>query len=137
VKVPPLMAVLMAGIVTLPAVGGTGGSWSATSVGGRVTVGQQTLVSRPLSPPASLPAHACVTRVSWRITLLSPPPPGLQFSLCTRSGCYSLPGLSGTHLFRVPLQANQAFHFVYRVDSAGPLIPALQVVSNQLTVNYQ
>lgn len=123
-------------LVTLAATGTTG-SWSATSAGGRVSVGEQTLVSRPLSPPGPLPASTRVRSLSWRIMLLSPPPPGLQISLCTASGCFALQSLSGTRQIDGPLAASQTFHFLYRVARSGPLMPALQVVSNQLTLNYQ
>ncbi|WP_442798724.1 flagellar protein FlhE [Pantoea vagans] len=139
---------LLAGLMTLSAVGSMNiasstdlpvnmvGSWSATGVGGQVSVGQQTLVSRPLSPPEPLPASARVTQLNWRITLLSTPPPGLQISLCTQSVCFALQGLSGARQMSASLPADQTFHFVYLVASRGPLMPALQVVSNQLTVNY-
>lgn len=130
---------LTAGLVALSALGSPApaGSWSATSVGGRVSVGEQTLISRPLSPPGPLPASTRVRRLSWHIALLSPPPPELQIRLCTPSLCYPLQSLSGTRPISSPLSASQTFCFHYRVAHPGPLIPALQVVSNQLTLNYQ
>lgn len=129
--------VMLAGVALSAAASGGSGSWSGSSVGGRVSVGQQTLVSRPISPAAPLPATAILRSLTWRITLLNrPPPPGLQIKLCAQAACFPLPGLSGTLQLSTPHPANTVFHFIYSVNSRGPLMPALQVVSNQLNVNY-
>ncbi|MEZ3500081.1 flagellar protein FlhE [Pantoea sp. KPR_PJ] len=112
------------------------GSWSASSVGGSVSVGNQILVSRPLTAPADLPASAVVNRFVWHIDLLSPPPLGLQIKLCTSSICFPLPGLSGEQRVPIALSARETFRFVYAVESRGPLSPPLQVVNNRLTLNY-
>lgn len=114
-----------------------GGSWSASSVGGRVSVGQQLLVSRPLAPPSPLPAAARVTRIAWRIDLLDAPPPGLRIKLCAPARCFSLAGLSGALAVTQPLSPGETFRFLYSVESRGALAPALQVVSNRLTLNYR
>lgn len=112
------------------------GSWSGSSVGGRLSVGGQMLVSRPITPPQPPAAAGQVFSLSWRITLLSPPPPGLQIKLCTPSICYPLHALSGTRQIDGPLSAHETFRFIYSVAGRGTLLPALQVVSNQLTLNY-
>lgn len=114
---------------------GKSGSWSESSVGGQVSTGQQLLVSRPIRPPAPLPASASITSLKWHITLLTPPPPGLQIKLCGQV-CFPLQSLSGTIQPATAYPANGVFYFIYSVNSRGPLMPALQVVSNQLTVNY-
>lgn len=123
--------------VMLVAEAASSGSWSSTSVGGSVSVGQQTLASRPLIASGLLAKPANITRVAWRIELLNPPPPGLQIKLCAQSVCFPLAGLSGVRQISVPLSPAEPFRFLYSVDSRGPLAPALQVVSNQLTVNYR
>jgi flagellar protein FlhE len=116
---------------------GVNGSWSSSAVGGRVSVGQQLLVSRPLAPPGPLPAAARVTRIAWRIELLDPPPPGLRIKLCTPSLCFPLASLSGAQPITQPLSPGETFRFLYSVESRGVLTPALQVVSNRLTLNYR
>lgn len=112
------------------------GSWSASSAGGSVSVGNQILVSRPLSASGALPASAMVTRFAWRIELLSPPPPGLRIKLCTSRVCFPLAGLAGEQRVPIGLSPRETFRFVYSVESRGVLAPALQVVSNRLTLNY-
>lgn len=113
------------------------GSWSASSVGGRLTVGHQRLVSRPLRPPEALPAAARVTRIAWRIELLDPPPPGLRIMLCAPARCLPLAGLAGAQPVTPPLSPAATFRFLYEVERPGALAPALQVVSNRLTLNYR
>ena len=127
---------MLAGVALSALASSGNGSWSGSSVGGRVSVGHQTLVSRPISPAAPLPAAATISTLTWRITLLNRPPPGLLIKLCARSACFPLQGLSGTLQLSTPHSANNVFHFIYSVNSRGPLMPALQVVSNQLSVNY-
>lgn len=115
----------------------TTGAWSASSAGGSVTTGKQVLRGRPLFSPESLSPSAQAVRISWRITLLSPPPPGLMIKLCRIDKCIPLPALSGQRRIDVPLAANGEFRFIYSVNSLGQLQPALNVVRNQLTVNYR
>ncbi|MCZ3383819.1 flagellar protein FlhE [Kosakonia sp. SOY2] len=115
----------------------TTGAWSASSAGGSVTTGKQLLRGRPLFSPESLSPSAQAVRISWRITLLSPPPPGLVIKLCRIDKCIPLPALSGERRIDVPLAANGEFRFIYSVNSLGQLRPALNVVRNQLTVNYR
>lgn len=110
------------------------GSWSGDSVGGSVSVGNQTLSSRPLNP--TIPAAASLNRISWRISLLSPAPPGLQIKLCSQESCIVLDSLSGNKKVGSTLTARGPFYFVYSVASQGQLLPPLNVVRNQLTINY-
>lgn len=110
------------------------GSWSGDSVGGVVSVGNQTLSSRPLNP--TLPSAATPSRISWRISLLSPAPPGLQIKLCSQDRCIALDSLSGQRSVGSALTARGPFFFVYSVQSRGQLMPPLNVVKNQLTINY-
>ncbi|ROP58320.1 flagellar protein FlhE [Enterobacter sp. BIGb0383] len=128
-----LLLTLWFGVLAAQAASGT---WTGESVGGRVSVGQQILASRPLSAAGPLFSSATITRLAWHIELLTPPPPGLQIKLCARSVCFPLAGLSGVKQISAPLSPDETFRFLYSVNSRGPLTPALQVISNQLTVNY-
>lgn len=133
-----LVLLLLALQTTSPAASAqTTGAWSASSAGGSVTTGKQLLRGRPLFSPESLSPTAQAVRISWRITLLSPPPPGLVIKLCRINKCVPLPSLSGQRRIDVPLAANGEFRFIYSVNSLGQLQPALNVVRNQLTVNYR
>ncbi|WP_050597539.1 flagellar protein FlhE [Enterobacter sp. DC4] len=114
-----------------------GGSWSQQSTGGTVSVGKQLLVGRTLSSPAMISHTALVREIGWKITLLSPPPRGLEVKLCRREGCLQLPALAGHMTLSHPWSAIGDFRFLYSVNSTGQLIPALTVVRNQLTVNYR
>jgi len=103
-------------------------------VGGTVSVGNQTLSSRPLDPV--IPSGATLNRISWRISLLSAPPNGLQIKLCSQDRCTALDSLSGQKSVGQGLTARGPFFFVYSVQSRGQLMPPLNVVKNQLTINY-
>ena len=115
----------------------TSGAWSGKSHGGIVSRGQQILVSHPLTPPAGLSARAITTRIQWRITLLAPPPLALRIKLCTPERCLPLPGLSGKLNQQLQLSPHGPFRFIYSVQHKGQLMPALNVVSNQLTISYR
>lgn len=110
------------------------GSWSGYSVGGKISVGNQTLTSRPIN--TTLPPDATLNRISWRISLLSAAPPGLQIKLCSQEKCIRLDSLSGQKSVGSSLTAHGPFYFVYTVESQGQLMPPLNVVKNQLTINY-
>lgn len=111
------------------------GSWSSFSVGGTVSVGNQPLSSRPLAP--LLPPAAAINRVAWRITLLSPAPPALTIKLCSQDKCIYLESLAGQKNVGALLPAHGPFHFVYTVNHQGQLIPPLNVVKNQLTIDWK
>lgn len=129
---------LLCTLLVLPAaVAAKEGAWSATSAGGSVSTGKQVLRSRPLFSPDDIPSSARLVRFSWRITLLSPPPPGLQIKLCRIDKCLVLPSLTGQRRVNIPLSAVGEFRFIYVVNRIGQLQPPLNVVRNQLTVNYR
>jgi len=130
------VTLLMLSLFPLAACAGSG-SWTQKSAGGVVSVGNQILTGSPLRSPSPLPSSARIQRVAWRIELLSPPPPGLQIKLCSAAACLPLESLAGQRSIDLPFSAGGPFRFIYSVDSRGPLIPALNVVSNQVTVNYQ
>lgn len=118
------------------AVGANSGSWSKTAAGGVMSVGGQIIAGSPLVAPSLVPDSARVKSISWRISLLAPSPAGLKIKLCNALTCLSLPGLSGYQRITPDIAAAEPFRFIYTVDKRGQLLPALNVVSNQLTVNY-
>lgn len=131
-------ALLLCTLLALPAAAfAKEGAWSDATAGGSVSVGKQLLRGRPLHSPSAIPSSARIVRFSWRVTLLSPPPPGLQIKLCRSDKCLLLPALAGTRSVTIPLSAVGEFRFVYSVNSLGQLQPPLNVVRNQLTVNYR
>ncbi|QNQ21563.1 flagellar protein FlhE [Kosakonia sp. SMBL-WEM22] len=130
-------ALLMSLLLALPAAASQQGAWSATSAGGSVSIGKQVLRSRPLHAPDAIPSSANITRIAWRITLLTPPPSGLQVKLCRIDKCLLLPALAGTLSVKIPLAAKGEFRFIYSINRAGQLQSPLNVLRNQLTVNYR
>ncbi|WP_130831347.1 flagellar protein FlhE [[Erwinia] mediterraneensis] len=130
--------VIVLALVALPLLAqAASGTWSKKSAGGVVSVGHQVLVSRALVAPVPLPGSASATRITWHIRLLNPPPVGLEIKLCTPARCVPLKALSGELQCTLPLSPAGPFRFIYSVAHHGQLIPALNVVSNQLTVTYR
>ncbi|APG19360.1 flagellar protein FlhE [Kosakonia radicincitans] len=133
----PAAAILGMALVLPANAAPSSGSWSDTAAGGSTRTGKQIVRGRALSSPSAIPASAKVTRVSWRITLLAPPPPGLEIKLCRHDRCLRLPSLAGQRSITFPLSATGEFRFIYTVNKRGPLRPALNVVNQQLIVNYR
>lgn len=131
-------ALLISLLLALPAAAAPQqGAWSTAAMGGSVSLGKEILRSRPLHAPAHISPSAHVTHFSWRITLLAPPPQGLQIKLCRIDRCVTLPALAGTQRVAIPFPASGEFRFIYSVNRAGQLQPPLTVLRNQLTVNYR
>lgn len=115
----------------------SGGAWSQSTGGGVISVGSQIMTGPALAPPSPVPASARITRINWRITLLAPPPAGLEIKLCTQAKCILLNGLSGQRVVPASMRPGDAWRFIYNVKQRGQLRPALNIVSQQLTVNYR
>ncbi|CNI68923.1 flagellar protein FlhE [Yersinia frederiksenii] len=129
-------ALMLLPLILLPVVASAvSGSWSGRSTGGAVSVGGQTLASRPLTP--LLPSHAHLSQIAWRIELLSAPPLGLRVKLCSQHKCILLDSLSGRKNVDGELTTQGPFYFIYSVESQGQLLPPLNVVDNQLTIIYR
>ncbi|WP_370548990.1 flagellar protein FlhE [Edwardsiella tarda] len=114
-----------------------GGSWSADSCG--LLLSQQGVVSNqpPLSPLAGqVPAGARIDDVVWQISLLSPAPTGLTLQLCTTRRCMALDGLSGRSLGLRGEPADSTLRVVMWVAGKGAIYPPINVVSQQVIVNY-
>jgi flagellar protein FlhE len=112
------------------------GAWSGKSAGPRLSVGKQSYAGQPLRPAAPLPPKAVIKRISWRIALLSPAPPGLEIKLCSVSACMALDRLAGQQTAPLPFAPGEELRFLYAVNGQGQLRPPVHVVSNQITVNY-
>lgn len=96
------------------------------------------VISSPaINPPNSLPGKRTrITSIGWRYQLTGPPPAGLQVSLCNFSRCVKLEGASGQSFGLMGEPADQQLHFVYYIAGKGVINPQLQVISNQVIVNY-
>ncbi|MGL5698408.1 MAG: flagellar protein FlhE [Kluyvera sp.] len=111
-------------------------AWSQKTSGGVISVGGQILSGRALLAP-DIPSSAKVSSISWRIVLLTPPPPELKIKLCNATKCLNIPTLSGQMNVKIPFSAADHFRFIYVVNHPGQLSPTLNVISNELTVNYR
>ncbi|WHP81437.1 flagellar protein FlhE [Edwardsiella anguillarum] len=114
-----------------------GGSWSADG-NGRI-LSQKGMASNqpPLAPPAgSVPAAAAIDDVVWQITLLSPAPDGLNLQLCSARRCMALDGLSGRSAGLNGESAAVPLRLVMWVAGKGTIYPPINVVSQQVIVNY-
>ncbi|NDJ55732.1 flagellar protein FlhE [Enterobacteriaceae bacterium 4M9] len=131
----PLLLALLLGLPLLTQA--SGGSWSRDSGGGVISVGNQIMTGPMLSPSGPVPLTASVSRISWRIRLLNPPPPGLEIKLCTQAQCVKLDALAGHRNLPESMRPGDSFQFMYSVNARGPLRPAVNVVSQHLTVNYR
>lgn len=130
-----LLALMLLGLPLLAQA--AGGSWSRDSGGGVISVGNQIMTGPTLSPSGAVPPAANVSRISWRITLLNAPPPGLEIKLCTQAQCVKLDALAGQRTLPASMKPGESFRFVYSVNARGQLRPAVNVVSQHLTVNYR
>ncbi|AKA37597.1 flagellar protein FlhE [Yersinia ruckeri] len=117
---------------------GASGAWVADNIG--VTQGLRGVPtsSAPLHPvgPNVTPANRIVS-VSWRIQFLSAAPSGLLVKLCTPSRCIALDSDSGQSRGLAGESAASPMTFVYLIQGQGRVNPPLQVMSNQVIVNYQ
>ncbi|WP_435952248.1 flagellar protein FlhE [Dryocola sp. BD626] len=132
-KTLALVALLAASQTAMAA----GGAWSSQSRGSVITRGQQAFKSNPVMAPSSLPAGAVSSRVSWQITPDGTVPPYFDIKLCSVNRCIALPALAGTATLPASFPASGPFHFVYSFKTRGPLLPALTILSNRVTVDYR
>lgn len=111
------------------------GAWQASNIG--VTLNHRGVAasSRPLA--SSQPVEGLMTVVAWRYELIGPTPAGLLVRLCSQARCVELDGQSGTTRGLDGVPAFEALRFVWEVPGGGRLMPALQVRSNQVIVNYR
>ncbi|ELP5717504.1 flagellar protein FlhE [Enterobacter asburiae] len=114
----------------------SGGSWSQKASGPAISIGMQPEYGTPLSPSSSLPIQAQVTDISWYIALLTPASGKLKIELCSQQQCLQLDQLSGRQTLPSGIAAHGPFTFRYTLIERGLIRPPLQVLNQQLTVNY-
>jgi flagellar protein FlhE len=111
------------------------GAWQASSRGVTLSHRGESMSSAPLVP--SQPASGLVTMIAWKYTLIGPTPAGLRVRLCSQTRCVELDGQSGNTWGLSNTSASEPLRFVWEVPGGGQLIPALNVQSNQVIVNYR
>ena len=111
------------------------GMWQASSMGVTLNNRGVSMSSNPLSPPDAV--SGLMTMVVWHYKLIGPTPAGLRVRLCSQTRCTEIDGESGTTQALNGVPAVEPLHFVWEVPGGGRLIPALNVQSNSVIVNYR
>jgi len=111
------------------------GAWQASNIGVILSNRGQAMSSRVLAP--SQPVNGLMTVVSWRYELIGPTPAGLNTRLCSQTRCVQLDAQSGTTVAFADVPAIEPLRFIWEVPGGGRLIPALNVSSIQVIVNYR
>lgn len=124
-------------LLTLPLFAQATGNaaWQASNIGVILSNRGQAMSSRVLAPPQ--PVNGLMTVVSWRYELNGPTPAGLNTRLCSQTRCVQLDGQSGTTTGFANVPAIEPLRFIWEVPGGGRLIPALNVRSIQVMVNYR
>ncbi|QCR10300.1 flagellar protein FlhE [Brenneria rubrifaciens] len=124
----------------MPAVAiATPGAWNA-SERGVVLEHRGVAAASPAflpSPTLQVGSESTITVIYWGYEALSPPPVGLVVKLCTPQRCVNLDGGSGRTRSFGGLPANSEFRFIYYIEGSGKLHRALNVLSNNISVNYK
>ncbi|QXY85950.1 flagellar protein FlhE [Salmonella bongori] len=111
------------------------GAWQDSGMGVTLNYRGVSASSSPLA--ARQPVSGLMTLVAWRYELNGPTPAGLRVRLCSQSRCVELDGQSGTTHGFANVPAAEPLRFVWEIPGGGRLIPALNVRSNQVIVNYR
>ncbi|MTD25627.1 flagellar protein FlhE [Erwinia sorbitola] len=111
------------------------GGWHSSATGPALSNRGVQASSRPLSAPETV--AGTITEVVWRYTLSTPAPAGLQVRLCSESRCVPIEGASGSTRGLTNVAAGETLRFIYQVEGKGRVFPVMQVVSNEVMVNYQ
>ncbi|CNH36687.1 flagellar protein FlhE [Yersinia pekkanenii] len=113
------------------------GSWVADNIGITQNLRGVARPSAALQSPVALAQeNARIISVGWRYQLMSAAPEGLQVKLCTPTRCMPLEGGSGQSRGLAGEAAATQLTFVYFIAGKGRVNPPLQVISNQVLVNY-
>jgi len=111
------------------------GAWHASVSGPPLSNRGGWVKSKPLRAPPGV--SGTVNLISWRYQLTGAAPSGLQVKLCGAQRCASLEGGSGATRELASLDAGETLYMVFGVAGRGALPPGLQVLSSEVTVNYQ
>lgn len=131
------MRLVLSGLLLLSALAqATGeGAWQASSMGATISQRGMLVASAPLAPGESV--KGVMTLVAWRYKLTAPAPADLVVRLCGLHRCVVLDGQSGTSQGFTNLPADEPLRFVWELPGRGSLFPVIQVLSNQVIVNYR
>lgn len=115
------------------------GSWVAEGPGITLPARGSRETSPLLHAPDSLgdTPEARITTVSWTYHLLAVEPMGLEVQLCTAYRCIPLTAARGSSEGLRGEPASSALHFVYTLPASQRINLPLQVLANQVIVNYQ
>ncbi|MFJ1228856.1 flagellar protein FlhE [Yersinia proxima] len=131
-----LVGLLSIGILPLNAM--ASGSWVADDIGITQSVRGVAISAKPLQSPVALAQeNARIVSISWRYQLMSVAPDGLQVKLCTPTRCMPLEGGSGLSRGLAGEAAATQLTFIYFIAGKGRVNPPLQVINNQVIVNYR
>lgn len=122
-------------LVPLLAQAASGGAWQASGSGATLSLRGQIVASAPLQ--AAEPVHGVMTQVYWRYQLTGATPKDLQVSLCSATRCVGLDRQNGSTTGFSGVPASESLRFVWQITGQGRVFPAMQVLSNQVVVNYQ
>jgi flagellar protein FlhE len=120
----------------LPA-GGAGcgeGMWQASSMGVTLSNRGVSMSSNPLSPPDAV--SGLMTMVVWNYRLIGPTPAGLRVRLCSQTRCTEIDGKVAPRR-RSTVCQRWSLYTLSGKCRGGRLIPALNVQSNSVIVNYR
>ncbi|HDL7537067.1 TPA: flagellar protein FlhE [Yersinia enterocolitica] len=131
-----LVGLFSIGILPLNAM--ASGSWVAENIGVTQSFRGVAISAKPLQSPVALAQeNARIVSISWRYQLMSAAPDGLQVKLCTPSRCMPLEGGSGLSRGLAGEAAATQLTFIYFIAGKGRINPPLQVINNQVIVNYR
>lgn len=133
----PALAATATAKATATATATATGAWSQRGAGINLSVGRQAYPGRWIIAPHDLPPAAVATRLAWHITLLNPAGPDLQIDVCQETKCLALTALSGQIPVGNFFTPYGRYRFVFSVARPGRLYPPVQVVAQQLTLNYR
>ncbi|WP_145577331.1 flagellar protein FlhE [Yersinia mollaretii] len=138
IRLARVMFVGLLSVSVLPLSALASGSWVADDIGVTQSARGVATSAKPLQSPVVLvQENARIVSVGWRYQLMSAAPEGLQVKLCTPTRCMSLEGGSGQSRGLAGEAAATQLTFVYFIAGKGRVNPPLQVINNQVLVNYR
>ncbi|ATM96334.1 flagellar protein FlhE [Yersinia frederiksenii] len=138
IRLPQVVIGGLFSVCLLPLHAAASGSWVADDIGVTQSLRGVATSAKPLRSPVALAQeNTRIVSVGWRYQLMSAAPDGLQVKLCTPTRCMPLEGGSGQSRGLAGEPAATQLTFVYFIAGKGRVNPPLQVISNQVLVNYR
>ncbi|AJC66850.1 MULTISPECIES: flagellar protein FlhE [Dickeya] len=115
------------------------GGWNVSLAGPSFQYKGMLASSPAFLPPSGLGVTAAqsVTVVYWLYQLKSPAPIDLAVKLCAANRCINLDGASGQTYGLQGIPANSEFRMLFYVPGSGRMATSVDVVSNEISVNYK